>query len=156
MPKFDSQAEAPIYQLLDGDYPFEVVAVDNGISTGAKTRGSEVREVKLKFFTDTTFTKPMAQWTEDFINFETSLWKWSTFAKCVGAPLVHGEDFDITAAWIGLRGWATCRPHLPESEKTKKAEEQKRYNRVAAFITNKGKLERAPVAQTPPEDDIPF
>lgn len=131
MPKFDSKAQQVSNEQLKGDYRFEVVAVDTGISQGAKTRGSDVREVKLKFFADEAFTKPVAQWTEDFINYETSLWKWSVFAKCVGVKLTDGEEFDIDASFIGKRGWATCEPKASQSDPSKK------YNRVVAFITTK-------------------
>lgn len=154
MPKFDPKAEQTAFQLLDGDYPFEIVAVDNAISKGAKTKGSDVREVKLKFYTDTTFTKPMAQWTEDFIDAENCVWKWSVFAKCVGIVLTEGQDFDITEQWLGLRGWATCKPEASTS--TAATDKERKYNRVAVFITNKGKLERAPVQAPKDEDDIPF
>ncbi len=151
MPKFDSKAEQATWQLLDGDYPFEIIAVDTAISKGAKTRGADVREVKLKFYADATFTKPMAQWTEDFIDAENCVWKWSVFAKCVGFVLIDGQDFDIDESWIGLRGWATCKPQASQTDKDKK------YNRVAVFITNKGKLERVAAPAKPVEDeDIPF
>ena len=152
MPKFDSKAESQVFEHITGDYPFEIAAVDQGISTGAKTRGSETREVKLKFYTDATFTKPIAQWTEDFINSENCIWKWSVFAKCVGITLNDGEEFDITESWIGRRGWASCKPQASQTDTTKK------YNRVVAFLTNKGALTASKPAPAPAavEDDIPF
>lgn len=151
MPKFDSKAEQSPWQLLDGDYPFQIVAVDSGISQGAKTRGSDTREVKLKFFADKTFTKAIAQWTEEFINYETSVWKWSVFAKCVGLDFADGEEFDITERWIGRRGIATCKPNADRNDASKK------YNRVAVFITNAEKLPPAPAEAVKVEDDdIPF
>lgn len=134
MPKFDSKAENVVTQLLDGDYRFEIVAVDSGISTGPKTRGSETRDVKLKFYADAEFTKPLAQWTEDFINADNCVWKWSVFAKCVGMEFGEGEEFDITDRWIGRRGWATCKPQTSTTDKDKK------YNRVAVFIVNKQRI----------------
>ncbi len=148
MPKFDSKAESQAWQLLDGDYPFEIVAVDSGISTGQKTRGSETREVKLKVYQDATFAKPLAQWTEEFINFETSVWKWSVFAKCVGMVFGDGDEFDITPTWCGRRGWATCKPQADRNDATKK------YNRVAVFLTNKGQL--APVVKVAEKEDEPL
>lgn len=151
MPKFDSKkAETPVFEVLNGDYPFEIIAVDNGVSTGSKTRGCDTREVKLKFYADKTFTTPKAQWTEDFINHDNCLWKWFVFSKCVGLELADGEEFDIDEKWIGRRGWATCKPEADRNDASKK------YNRVAVFITNKEKLPRnvevAPVAD---DDDLP-
>lgn len=159
MPKFDSKAESQTFEHITGDYPFEVVAVDNEISQGAKTRGSDTREVKLKFFKDATFAAGVAQWTETFIYHDSTEWKCSVFAKCVGKVLTDGEDFDIDASWIGLRGWASCRPEVPSNEKSKPLAEQKKYNRVQAFLTNKGQLPRnanAAPAKPAEDDDIPF
>jgi hypothetical protein len=159
MPKFDSKAENVAFEVISGDYPFEIVAVDNSISKGDKTRGSDVREVKLKFYSDATFAKPLAQWTEDFINYETSQWKWSLLAKCVGFELTDGQEFDIDQAWIGRRGWASCSPHTPPTEAAKPVGERKKYNRVSAFLTNKGMLPPNPQVQhraVEEKDDLPF
>jgi hypothetical protein len=158
MPKFDSKAESVSFELINGDYPFEIVAVDNAISQGEKTRGCDVREVKLKFYQDATFTKPLAQWTEDFIAADNCIWKWSVFAKCIGNMLVDGEEFDIDHSWIGRRGWATCKPE-EDKDKTKidaQTGRVKRYNRVAVFITNKGMLPPNVKAATEEKDDLPF
>jgi hypothetical protein len=159
MPVFDSKkAETPIYELLTGDYPFEIVAVDNVISQGAKTRGSDVRDVKLKFYCDKTFAQPAAQWTESFIAHESTEWKYFVFSKCVGFEFKDGENFDITAEWIGRRGWATCRPQSTSNKENidPATGKPKQFNSVLAFITNKEKL--APNAQAvkpKEEDDLP-
>jgi hypothetical protein len=158
MPKFDSKAENQVFELLSGEYPFEIVAVDNAISKGAKTAGCDVREVKLKFYKDKTFTTPLAQWTEDFIAYETSEWKWSLLAKCVGVELKDGEDFDITSAWIGRRGWAMCKPE-EDKDKTKidaSTGRTRRYNRVFQFIVNKEKLAVNAAVTAEEKDDFPF
>lgn len=156
MPKFDSKkAETPIYELLTGDFPFEIVAVDNGVSKGQKTNGSDVREVKLKFFADKTFTVLRAQLTEDFIYHDSTEWKVFVFARCVGFDPKDGEELDIGTSWVGRRGWATCRPQ-ETSNKTNIDPETgrpKRYNGVLAFITNKEKLPPNVVAKD--DDDLP-
>ncbi len=150
MPVFDSKkAETPIFETLTGDYPFEIVAVDNSISKGGKTSGAEVREVKLKFYKDANFTQPVAQWTEDFINSDNCLWKWFVFSKCVGFVFTDGHEFDIDATWIGRRGWATCKPERDKNDA------QKFYNRVAVFITNKTKLPPNVQAAQKADDDLP-
>jgi hypothetical protein len=160
MPKFDSKkAETPIYELLTGDFPFEIVAVDNAIQNGSgKTRGSDVRECKLKFFKDKTFTQPVAQWTENFIAHESTEWKYFVFSKCVGLEFKDGEEFDIDSSWIGRRGWAQCRPEATTNQANIDPEtvKPKRFNRVAVFITNKEKLAPNPQAKPVVEDeDLP-
>ena len=154
MPKFDSKAESQSFELLDGDYRFEIVAVDSAISQGNKTRGSDVREVKLKFFKDANFTQPAAQWMEDFIYHYSTEWKCSVFARCVGKHLADGAEFDIDASWIGHRGWATCKPE-EDRDKTKidtATNKVRRYNRVRVFITNKEKIAARVIAPTPADD----
>ena len=166
MPKFDSKkAETPVFEILNGEYPFEIMAVDNGISKGAKTNGSEVREVKLKFFADKTFATPKAQWTEDFIYHEKTEWKVFVFARCVGLDPKDGDEIDIDASWIGRRGWSRCRPET-DSDKTKidpQTGKVRQYNRVGEFIANKEKLPRNTAITTTAadpfaskEEDRPF
>lgn len=158
MPKFDSKkAETPVFELLNGDYPFEIVAVDNAISKGAKTNGSDIREVKLKFFADKTFTTPRAQWTEDFIYHDSTEWKVFVFSKCVGLEPKDGEEIDISESWIGMRGWATCRPKETSNKENidPATGKTKRFNEVLAFITNKEKLPRNPaVVAAPVGEDV--
>lgn len=158
MPKFDSKAESQSCEILDGDFRFEIVAVDNAISKGAKTRGSDTREVKLKFFKDAEFAKPAAQWTETFIAHESTDWKYSVFAKCVKVELQDGLEFDIDATWIGRRGWATCKKEADQANATKPVADHKFYNRVRGFITNKERLAPNVAAKQPtnPDDDLSF
>jgi len=123
MPKFDSKVENISLEMLKGDYPFEIVAVDNAISQGAKTRGSDTREVKLEFYKDNTFAQRVAQWTETFIYHDSTEWKCSLFAKCVGMTFQDGVEFDIDSSWVGRRGWATCKPEGDNANKDKPASE---------------------------------
>jgi hypothetical protein len=141
--KFDAKAESTQFEMIpDGDYPFEVMACDFSISTGNKTAGSEVMEVKVRFFKDSTFTKPMAQWTESLIFHPSCDWKISVFTKCAnmlvdGQLPADGAEIDYTAeAVVGLRGWATVR-NKPSTQ-----DKDKRWNYVAAWLTTKEKLAR--------------
>lgn len=149
--KFDAKAESLQFELLpDGDYPFEVVAVDFSISKGRATAGSDVVELKLRFFSDKTFTKRRAQWTEDLIFHENCAWKVSVFTKCTnilvdGKVPPDGAELDYSeSTMMGLRGWATVR-----TEEYEKNGQRKKANRVASFLTDREKLPR----NTPPEDD---
>jgi hypothetical protein len=151
MPIFDPKADTPTWQSLNGEYPFEIIAVDSGLSNGTKTNGSDSREVKLKFYENDKFEKPIAQWTETFIDHESTAWKYSVFAKCVGLEFASGQSFDIDAAWIGRRGWANCKPQADRNDAAKQ------YNRVAQFLTNKGRLSVAAVIPAATgDDDLPF
>lgn len=147
--KFDAKAESIQFELLpNGDYPFEIVAVDVGISTGRKTGGSDIVEMKVSFFADATFTKKRAQWTEDLIFHPSCAWKVSVFTKCAnmlldGKTPPDGAELDYSAdTMIGLRGWATVGFDIHSEDKNKPVIEQRRYNKVVVWLTNKEKLPR--------------
>ncbi|HYG22748.1 MAG TPA: hypothetical protein VEH04_08205 [Verrucomicrobiae bacterium] len=148
--KFDSKAEFTQFEMLpDGDYPFEIVAVDFALSTGNKTNGSETMECKVAFFRDKAFEKKAAQWTETFIFHPSTEWKLSVFTKCAnmlvnGKVPADGEEIEYTEATVkGLRGWASVRNKAGTQDK------EKRFNYVAAWITNKEKLPRNTPAPIP-------
>lgn len=142
--KFDSKAESSIFELLpDGDYPFEVTGCDFSLSTGGKTHGSDMMELKLTFFRNNTFSEKCGKCHETLIFHPNSEWKLSVFAKCANV-LVNGQvpgdgvEIEWTAGLVlGLRGWATVRSKEGTKDKTKK------FNYVASFLTNKEKLARA-------------
>jgi hypothetical protein len=141
--------EPPLNERLNGDYPFEVVGCDFGISTSkGKTNGSETMELKLKFFRDATFAQPLAQWTETLYFHESCDWKVHQFMLAAnlqvnGRLVQKGDDVEFTEYLvIGLRGWATCLPEKDKSNATDDAGRVKEYNRVRAFITNKQKLDK--------------
>lgn len=161
MPKasFDSKAESTQFETLpDGDYPFEIIAADFALSNGPKTNGSETMELKVAFFRDGKFEKKIAQWTETFIFHRSTEWKLSVFTKCAnmlvdGKQPDHGLEVEYTAQTVlGLRGWATVRSKPGKNDPTKS------FNYVAAWLTNKEKLDRAAVIQPQPgeDSDIPF
>lgn len=148
MPKntFDSKAESLEFQLLpDGDYIFEVVSVDVGISTGRKTAGSEVIDLKCQFFNKDG--KRLGQWTESLIFHQSCAWKVSVFTKCAnmlidGKTPSDGAEIDYSPeTMLGLRGWCSVGHHSSATDATKV------YNDVKAWLTNKEKLPRAHVAK---------
>ena len=62
MPTFDPNAEQPTYELLNGDYPFEIVKVEEKISKGVQTSGCAVREVTLASVKDSLIDHPSCDW----------------------------------------------------------------------------------------------
>jgi len=169
MPKIAfTTTEAPLSERLKGDYVFEVIGVDFGISTSrGVTNGSDLMELKLKFFADATFSKPLAQWTETLYFHESCDWKICQFLVCAnfkvgGRIFQKGDDTELTTEnVVGLRGWASVSPEMSNSEEEKKKPEaeRKRYNRVQVFITNKEKLapnQPAKSAAKDGDDDLPF
>jgi hypothetical protein len=154
--------EPPLNERLNGDYPFEVVGVEFGISTSAgKTRGSETMELKLKFYRDATFAQPVALWTETLYFHESCDWKVHQFMVAAnlqfdGRLVKPGDEVEFTDhTVIGLRGWATCAPEKDTRGNTDESGKVKEYNRVRAFITNKPKLDKH-VAVADGTEDSPF
>ena len=88
MPVFNPNAEQPVYETLKGTFPFEIVNVEHLTSSGAKTAGCAERKVTLKFFKDTTFKEPLAQFTDSLYDHPDLIWKWSVFAKAAGVAEV--------------------------------------------------------------------
>lgn len=134
MPKFNPNAEQPVYETLKGTYPFEIVNVEHLTSSGAKTAGCPERKVTLKFFKDTTFKEPLAQFTDSLYDHPDLIWKWSVFAKAAGVALKPNEDFDIDESWKGFRGFAECEPQKGQKDPTKL------FNKVKRYITDQAAL----------------
>ncbi len=165
--KHNTPTDAPRNEILTGDYPFEVVGFDCGLCPfGKEEKSSEMVELKLKFFADKTFSKPLAEWTERIVLHSKWEWKLHQFNAAAnvqvdGRPIQVGDEFDYNEhSCVGLRGWAKCEPEN-DKDKTKiddRTGQVKRYNRVAVFITNKEKLaKRVDVGEpTPAGDDVPF
>ena len=137
MPTFDPNAEQPTFELLNGDYPFEIVKVEEKISKGAKTSGSAVREVTLDFYRNETFTEKVASVRDSLIDHPSCDWKFSVLAKSVHFPIKAGESLDIDAGWLGYRGWAHVAPEPDKTDKTKS------WNRVKSYIVGKQIVPRA-------------
>jgi len=137
MPTFDSKAEAPVYELLKGTYPFEIVNVEQlTSSSNGKTAGCPERKLTLKFFKDTNFKEPLAQITDSLYDHPDLLWKWSVFAKAAGVALKDGEAFDVDEGWKGFRGFAECEPEANPKGKDPK----KLWNKVKRYITDQPAL----------------
>jgi len=144
--KYNSKAEPLVFELLpEGDYCFEIVGFDLGISTGGKTKGDDQMELKVAIFKDATFTKKLAQWTENFQFSKSVEWKIELFAKCSGITIGgripnDGEEIEFTEDTVlGLRGHCT----VHQNEYTPAgSSEKKKNNRVSVWITNKGTIPR--------------
>lgn len=136
MPVFNPKAEQPVYETIKGTFPFEIVGVEHLTSSGAKTAGCPERKVTLKFFKDTTFKEPLAQFSDSLYDHPDLLWKWSVFAKAAGVALAPGENFDIDDGWKGFRGFAECEPEANPKGKDPK----KLWNKVKRYITDQPAL----------------
>lgn len=133
-----------------GDYIFEVIGVETGISAGEKTRGSRIIKLKLNL-------EPSGvHGYETLILAKNTQWRVDTFVRCTGleCPIGQcpdgfkdGEEYKL----IGLRGWATF--NIEENK-------GKKYNRVVVWLTNKEKLQRKPWPNPADakveEEDVPF
>lgn len=158
MPQFTyTDEDVPQWELLKtGDYYFQVVGFDEGIANKGKTNGCPIVTMKLRFFTDRTFQKPVAQWTErltfpqtgdrDLNKFLGGLL--NMFAKCTNMRIVVGEEVDFNEGrCIGLRGVARVRQE-------KRSDSDAMTNRVDRWLTDKEKFPR--VVDAPEDDDKPF
>ena len=126
MPTFDPNAEQPTYELLNGDYPFEIVKIEEKISKGVKTSGCAVREVTLEFFRDESFQ-----------------------SKVASVPVQANVAFDVDNGWIGYRGWAHVSPEPDSKGKKDDRGNVLNWNRVRSYIVGKA---LAPRPQ-PADDD---
>ncbi len=128
--------------LKPGDYAFEVIGYEAGLSNSGKTSGCEIVTLKLKLFSDATFSKPVAVLSDRltfpgtggrdldrFLNAQLNM-----FAKCTGLAGAVGEAIEYSeAACVGLRGW--LRVKQVKSEKTGNM-----MNRIDFFRTDKGQI----------------
>lgn len=130
MPKYNPEARAPQMQLINGDYPFEIVKVENLISQGVKTRGCDQRKVHLDVFQDTTFKVKIAEVNDLLIDAPNCDWKYSVLANCVGWKVASGEGIDVTEDWIGYRGWGNFAPEPDKNDPSKK------WNRIQVYIVD--------------------
>jgi len=157
MPKFQRTTdEVERFELIkNGYYPFEVTGYEQGISTG-KTQGCDYVGLRVKFFTDATFTKPIGMWTErltfpqsmdrELNRFLTSVL--NSFAICTGMHGEVGQEVEFTeGAVIGLRGVAYVK-------QVKRKDSGELTNRVDRWATDKEKFAR--VVTLDEEETKPF
>jgi hypothetical protein len=164
MPKYQyTEEENERFDLLKAaDYPFEIVGYDSGISKSQKTNGCDQMELKLRFFTDTTFSTPVGQWTET-LTFPDSgrpdtdrflQGRLNMFVKSANMRAAIGQEIEFDeVSTVGLRGWAhvTQEPKQTKNPTTQKYEAERDEhgkpiyrNKVSHFPTDKPRLERAP------------
>lgn len=150
MPTF-KDATAPVL-LPEADCIFCVVQFDIGISTGAKTKGSENYEMKVEIEPTGKILK------ETLIDHPSTDWKIDCFLKSAGVQIAKGETFDFNETvatgsnvrWIdpiGLRGWCriiqeTLTGRNPEEVAAIKAGSRKAtvVNKISVFYTDRPKL----------------
>lgn len=147
MPKFQyTEEEVPKFEVLkNGDYHFEVVGFATSLGKG-KVNGCDVVELKVKWFADRTFSKPIAQWTE-YLTFPQTQDKdlnrflggmLNMFAKCTGLSVEPGQELELNErTCLGLRGVAAVH------RRTKKDKEGKpigETNQVDRWLTDKEKF----------------
>lgn len=158
MPKHQfTEEEVPQFEMLKpGDYCFEVAGFESGISNKGRTNGCETVTVKVKFFTDRTFSKPMAQWSER-LTFPQTRDKelnqflgglLNMFKKCTNMHGNVGEEVEFTEGTVlGLRGVAKVKQE-------KRSDNGEMTNRVDRWLTDKEKFPR--VVKFEDDDDKPF
>ncbi len=155
MPKFTNQ-EAVLWLSPPGDRILRIIGIDKGLSTGAKTNGCT--QWRLKLFVEPTVNYPGSNMNETLIDHESLHWKWDCMLKSCGVKMELNEEYTFDADeaaqenkrhinLIGLRGWATISYQEP-----KVTGDKPKYNQVAAWITNKEKLDRyVPEGQSNPD-----
>jgi hypothetical protein len=157
--KFDKPTDAPQNEVLTGDYPFEVVGFDVTLCPfGKEEKNSDMMEVKIAVFKDTTFTQKLAQWTEKIVFHPKWAWKLHQFTASThmqhdGRDAQPGDEINYDESTvIGLRGWAKLKPEQDRNDKDKK------YNRVWVWLSDKEKLPRHVADEGAPEDPdkVPF
>jgi len=161
MPSFQfTNEDVPQFELLkSGNYGFEVVGADVGISNSGKTNGCETLSLKVKFFSDKEFKKPLAQWTErltfpqltgtdektvnlnKFLNGVCNM-----FVKCTNMKAAPGQDITLDpSSVIGLRG--VCNVTQVKNERSGEMQ-----NRVKTWLTDKEKFPRNEPSKIDSED----
>lgn len=146
MPSFNyTDEEVPQFELLKlGEYPFEVVGFDSGLSNKGRTNGCETATVKVRFFRDEKFDTPIAQWSErltfpqtrdsDLNKFLSGIL--NMFVKCTNMQATVGEDLEINEDnCIGLRG-------IAKVKQEKRNDNGELTNRVDRWITTGKKFAR--------------
>lgn len=153
--------EVPQFELLkSGPYAFEVVGCDVGIQNGGKTNGCDKVELKLMLFTDAKFEKKVGTISRLMIFPQTrdaginSLLQGhiNAFIKSAGIEAEMGEELELDEhSCLRRRGWVNITQKQVKrggvaqfvDGDNKKPELR---NEVDRFITDKGRIERAPAA----------
>lgn len=175
MPKFTyTEEENERFELLkNGDYPCEVVSYDSDLSKSSKTRGCSQISLAFRFYEDSKFEKPVAQWTEtltipDVMSLAKDTARFlagrlNMFAKSFNIAVKKGEEIEFDELTVlGLRGWChvTREPRQTKDQGgnyvAMMGEDNKPVfrNKVDYFPTDKARLERAP--RQPEVDETPF
>lgn len=160
--------EVPQFELLKlGPYAFEVIGCDVGIQNGGKTNGCDKVELKMILFTDANFENKVGTISRLMVFPQTRdagmnsflQGHINAFIKSAGIEVDLGEDLELDeVSCLRRRGWVNVtqkqvkRGGVPQfvDGDTKNPELR---NEVDRFITDKGRIERAPA---PIEAEDPF
>ncbi len=134
MPAYNPDAQAPTYEIVKGVFPFEIIAVEQLTSGGAKTNGCPERKLTLAVYNDTSFKENLTEVKDSLYDHPSCDWKFSVLAKCVGVDIKPGEAFDIDECWKGFRGFAEFHPEPGMRDKTKL------FNKVKGYLTDQPML----------------
>lgn len=159
MPKFTyTEEEVPVFELLkSGPFAYEVVGFEQGIQNGGSTNGCDKVDLKLKLFTDATFTKPVGQFTKLLIFPQTG--KPDTdrflqgglnmFIKSAGIEAAVGGEIELDEhTCMRRRGWChvtqkqVIRNKVPQFIDGDPKRPEMR-NEIDRFITDRPRIERA-------------
>src|SRR4029450_503655 len=129
----------------EGEYVLSVKRFEQNLSTGAKTKGSDMYEVVFEI------EPGKGQCIERLIDHPSTDWKIDLFLKSAGVQLTKGQPYEFNlerakaknARWVnplGLRCWA----HVVIESYEKRGGGVGRKNAVAAFLIGNGKVPPAP------------
>jgi hypothetical protein len=152
--------EVQQFELLKhgSEWPFEIVNSETAIApqNAGKIRGCDQTELRVKFFTDATFTKPVGMWTEnltfphDGTDADTAQFlrgMINAFIKCTGIASGPGVEVDLSPKSVtGLRGWAKVKVRRYERKGEEKGKGTGEANQVSNWLTDREKFPR----NTPP------
>lgn len=138
--KFGDQDNHDYVLLPAGDYAFEVIGVGWSISSGSRTNGSDVMELRLMIYRDGSFREKLGTVSENIIFHPSCEWKLDTFVKSAGFMVAgrkphKGEELELEEHNLkGLRGWLKLKV---ESFKSTRDNETKQTNRVDVWLTDR-------------------
>ena len=141
MPRYEDRENMP--DLIEpGEYMFKVLAIELGISAGAKTVGSDKFDLKLAIPAKGGYVMYDALIDHDCIS-----WRIDTFVKSCGIKIAKGQTFSFVKedtgvpgehCPVGCFGWCVVRV----SEFTTKTGGKKSKNEIAVYLTDRAKIAR--------------
>lgn len=143
MPKYTFTDSESIGILPAGDYIAVVESAENGISKGAKTRGSETIELKCRIENKGNKIK------ETLTFHESTAWKIDTILKALGYKFPKNHAVEVTLDMlVGRRGFVHV---IQEKYTSSQTQEEKTVNKIDKWLCGKpiDHIVSAPTAATP-------